>query len=174
MATPGYIDTISLFFACNGIEGKRVTDWMKTKSAKTFLLELSKQKGVEIRGAYNSGALIEFEHGGSKPLFMHPDVAEKYKEYLTTGNFKPDILYVIRMSGSSFYKIGVARNIRERLSSLQSGCPIKLEIVKTFFTTDASIKERKLHSVFDLKRTHGEWFELDESDLQVVESMMNR
>ncbi|MDJ0461913.1 GIY-YIG nuclease family protein [Streptomyces sp. H27-C3] len=54
-------------------------------------------------------------------------------------------------------KIGVARDIAQRVKSLQAGSAATLELRWT--ARGGFPLERYLHEQFDAKRTHGEWFD---------------
>ena len=60
------------------------------------------------------------------------------------------------------YKIGSTRNsIRQRIQSLQTGCPYEIELVEYYESQYGQLIERSLHNRFKYKQTFGEWFELD-------------
>ena len=83
------------------------------------------------------------------------------------------ISYVYVIQGSrinptqSNYKIGITKNIKERLESLQTSSPEKLEILFKHPTTEAREIEKSLHNAFKRYRIreNGEWFILDDSKL---------
>jgi hypothetical protein len=78
-------------------------------------------------------------------------------------------LYLIKCQ--QFYKIGVANDVQGRLAQLSTGSPFELRVVRVFGYINAEIVERVIHQRFTSKRTRGEWFELDEEDLRVFESI---
>lgn len=79
-------------------------------------------------------------------------------------------VYLIK-SDSGSHKIGhTRRNIGIRLSQLQSSSPDKLEVKRTFDALNSKETEQDLHSHFRSKNTHGEWFSLNEVDLQEFEN----
>lgn len=53
-------------------------------------------------------------------------------------------------------KIGLTRDVRQRLESLQTGSPVKLEIL-AYCEGDRWL-ERQYHTFFATQRLHGEWF----------------
>ncbi len=70
-------------------------------------------------------------------------------------------LYVIHAAGTSQYKIGItSRSVADRLKALQTGNPVKLEVVRSYHFTDAARVERELHKRLALFRSNGEWFAL--------------
>lgn len=70
------------------------------------------------------------------------------------------MVYVIKISNQSFYKIGITKHktVKQRLSTLQSACPYILEIYTTSVCGD--IMEVRLHQALRGYYLRGEWFEL--------------
>lgn len=70
------------------------------------------------------------------------------------------MIYFIHASGTEFLKIGVTGDsVRNRLSSLQTGCPHELCVVATMRICDDA--ERIIFDFFSGNRVRGEWFRLD-------------
>lgn len=69
------------------------------------------------------------------------------------------MIYIIRAEGTNYYKIGYTENVKKRLKGLQTGCPNKLSIIKTY--NGGQIKERQIQEHFKAYKTReqGEWFE---------------
>lgn len=66
-----------------------------------------------------------------------------------------------RLKQPDYYKIGIASNVKKRLSILNGGTPHELELITTLSVDDAETVERYLHRYagsFDHDR--GEWFRL--------------
>lgn len=80
-------------------------------------------------------------------------------------------LYVIRAVGTNLYKIGItSRSVADRLKELQTGNPIKLEVVRSYQFIGTSKIERELHEHLYAYRRSGEWFEL--SSAQTVDKAL--
>ncbi|MFE6852651.1 GIY-YIG nuclease family protein [Streptomyces sp. NPDC057674] len=69
-----------------------------------------------------------------------------------------DVVYVLRLAGMDPVKIGMTRNLGERVKALQTGVPARIEVLWT--TPGARPLERALHVAFQAYRRHGEWFDL--------------
>lgn len=69
-----------------------------------------------------------------------------------------DNLYLIRCN--EYYKIGIATELQNRLTSLQTGNPYRLIVEACFQFPNAAIVEKVLHQKFARVRKLGEWFEL--------------
>lgn len=91
-------------------------------------------------------------------------------EGFNAGNFsmkaqpktKDGHVYIIEHQGT--YKIGIARNAATRIKGIK--LPHAVTIIHTFATNNMLFAERQLHQRFDAKRLNGEWFQLDQDDLQ--------
>jgi len=76
---------------------------------------------------------------------------------------KHGFVYLIRAKGTNLYKIGVTdRRIANRLKELQTGSPIKLELVESIASDNYETIERNLHQIWSKNRAQGEWFEFDD------------
>lgn len=69
-------------------------------------------------------------------------------------------VYVIRMADTSFYKIGMSTDPRQRLSILQRTSPYSLKIYRKLLCRHPVFLERELHRVFKRYRKQYEWFDL--------------
>jgi hypothetical protein len=85
-------------------------------------------------------------------------------------------VYVIGCDGRPT-KIGIAQNVRKRLSQVQTGCPYELSIHYSIDCTaeDARLAERAAHRRLSAHRTSGEWFAVDMATAaQIVEEIVRR
>lgn len=84
-------------------------------------------------------------------------------------------VYLIRCSGSTYYKIGVANDVGDRMAGLQTGCPYELVLIMTcgFETrTAATTAEAGVHRNLAKHRMHGEWFDLPKDVADLVQRDM--
>ena len=77
-------------------------------------------------------------------------------------------VYIIR--SGDFVKIGITDDVERRLCSLQIGNPVKLVLMAKFKTWDASRIESELHDRLGGHRERGEWFRLEASVLDWIDS----
>jgi len=75
-------------------------------------------------------------------------------------------VYVVECNG--LYKIGMSGSVSRRISSLQTATPYDVKLVDTFESDVAFEMEQHLHHVFAEKNVQGEWFSLDDADLERV------
>jgi len=80
----------------------------------------------------------------------------------------------------TFYKIGYTKNLNNRKRQLSTGNPGKMKILKSFRTDWNRKVEITLHMQFKSKRIRGEWFRLDNNDVDnflpkchIIESNLN-
>lgn len=73
---------------------------------------------------------------------------------------KSQVIYVIRVKGSSSLKIGISIDPKKRLAALQTSNPRKLYVDKIYDTgnINSSRVERDLHKAFKAHALEGEWF----------------
>lgn len=74
------------------------------------------------------------------------------------------------------YKIGYTENaVIKRLKQLQTANAVELQICKTYQVEDTKTKlEKMLHKHFSSKKLKGEWFELDDNDVNNFENICIR
>lgn len=79
-------------------------------------------------------------------------------------------IYII---GSEFgFKIGLATNYISRFSSIQTASPVDLELKRAFLVHNMEIVEKNLHQLFKKKHLRGEWFDLNDNDLNTIEKYL--
>lgn len=66
------------------------------------------------------------------------------------------MIYIARAGNA--VKVGFSNNLPQRLKMMQTGCPDKIELVRTFDGDEAT--ERALHQWFRSHHIRGEWFSL--------------
>lgn len=75
------------------------------------------------------------------------------------------IVYVLTTSDFKYTKIGIAKNIKQRMSNVQSGCPFHLTLYLGAHAPNTRDIEKYLHKHFEDKNTRGEWFCLDVGEI---------
>lgn len=85
-------------------------------------------------------------------------------------------LYIIGFEDPQFHgtvKIGVTKDIKKRLGTLQTGCPWRLEVKAMVYRPDSFQYENWLHEHFDRERMRpdGEWFDFgpDSDPVAIIE-----
>lgn len=132
--------------------GKKVNDWLRLKSTILYLQEVEVDTGIPV------SELVQVTKGGipqEQGTWVHPKLIENFISWTSNTNSIPDKLYVI-VAGFRF-KIGVTSDIKQRVKSLQTGCPDKIKVLYCESFNDVCI-EKKLHSILSEYKTTGEWF----------------
>ncbi len=71
------------------------------------------------------------------------------------------VVYFVRAGNKGAIKIGVARDIKKRLATMQTGNPFELKVIATipcYSVEEAFRTEKRIHNLFAKKRIRGEWF----------------
>jgi len=83
---------------------------------------------------------------------------------------KRGYVYFIRAGNTNNYKIGItSNNLENRISSIQGGNHLILEIVDYVHCSNINTKEKKLHDLFRNQRSHREWFIFDDISDVIVQ-----
>lgn len=80
--------------------------------------------------------------------------------------------YVYLMSiNDEYHKIGYARNVKSRLGEMQVSTPYPIKVVHMIVTGNAPVLEVILQNRFADKWVAGEWFKLDQEDIDTICSL---
>lgn len=69
-------------------------------------------------------------------------------------------VYLIQAEGQAAIKIGHGTNAFNRLKQFQTGCPLRLVIIREIPTEEHGKLEKILHKRYDEYKIHGEWYAL--------------
>ena len=73
-------------------------------------------------------------------------------------------LYIMKTDDGSIVKIGISRDVGNRLLTMQAHSPVKLQVCFSQQLIRARGCERYLHRILMMSRIHGEWFRIDYRD----------
>lgn len=82
-------------------------------------------------------------------------------------------IYLIGNSSKKIYKIGKSRQPKERYKAIATKLPFSVEIIHVIGGDDIEKAEKLLHNIFAQKRTHGEWFELSDDDVNQIINLVS-
>lgn len=102
---------------------------------------------------------------------VRPDRRSR-KRTKTKDRQKDGWIYVLK--GDRFYKIGQAVRVDNRVTQIEPALPFPVEVVHSFPTDNMDNAERELHRQFADKQIHGEWFALDDADLEYIKSLATK
>lgn len=109
-------------------------------------------------------------------LFMSIDPTDyEHKEKKVERNEKKCHVYLMKDTTNMYYKIGISNKPKYREKTLQSEKPtIELMYYKQFPSRKiAESIEKALHNTFRSKRIRGEWFKLDENDIDEIKETLS-
>lgn len=108
---------------------------------------------------YNTGAYeIHFAYNKS--------ISGKYDKTYLLNEFRRDVGYVYFIKSAYGYKIGKAKNIKNRLKIFEVKLPFEFELKHYIKTIDYNELEVEIHDYFKDSIINGEWFQLEESDIE--------
>jgi hypothetical protein len=90
----------------------------------------------------------------------------KAKEAALLAPKPPSNPYIYLIGSQGHVKIGIAVDVRSRLSTLQTSSPLKLKLLKSWKCLNAVASEKMLHKKFSKFRQSGEWFQFPDNVLQ--------
>ena len=99
--------------------------------------------------------------------------ARVIEDVLPQNNSNRQFVYVIKNPLNETVKIGVAHDVEKRISQLQTGAGVELELIyQSMVCSNAFSIERDVHAHFEQYRTFGEWFKV--SPTEVIDYLENQ
>ena len=134
-----------------------LVDLIKVKDGK---LDLSAISTIVDETALPSPITIECDPQGfvSRIVFEDDTVVEKVYVYLI-------------QAANGAVKIGKSQDVNKRLSELNVASPLDLELIGSVCYIFGHQLEKELHAQYADKWIKGEWFDLDEDDIEVIKHM---
>ena len=132
--------------------------WFKCWSCKTEYEEIPWLFLPHLDGSYCDPSGLD-----ALLTLMEDPEADDLPRYSDTSD-----VYFVGAVGH-WVKIGIAQHVPSRLSSLQTGCPLPLDLLGVIKKGGRTL-EAKLHKRFAEQRTHGEWFLVCPDILEYIET----
>lgn len=79
------------------------------------------------------------------------------------------VVYVLNTKGFEFVKIGYAKNLKQRMSNIQNGCPYELNLFICAHAPNFKEVEKYLHRYYSEFKARGEWFALGAGELDELQ-----
>jgi len=80
--------------------------------------------------------------------------------------------YIYLLQCEDWYKIGkTTQKPEDRIAQIDTGMPFETTLVHTISVGDCGTVEQRLHAKFSDKRWKGEWFKLNEADVEYVKGL---
>ena len=133
---------------------------------------MSVGKLVECRKYLLEVGLLEGEirHEPGHARTWHLRIPDEWRPQTRFQEQQPTPGYVYLLKSGEFYKIGASSNVSARIKQLTAIPPFGVSLVCTIKTNDMYQLERQLHEQFASKRVSGEWFELTDQDVAIIEA----
>jgi hypothetical protein len=137
--------------------------------------ECNKDYDVITVGDLNSGGCLDFMSQNCENVIINKDNSNDDSSILNSRSNRKaidkienaiDYIYFIQEPITKSIKIGTTKNIKNRMSQLQTSIPFQLILLK--FIKGDFIKEKELHDKFSQYRLSGEWFSENDELLDYI------
>lgn len=78
---------------------------------------------------------------------------------------RPGYVYLLRIPETGVYKIGVSIDVEKRIKQLQTGNTEEITLVNKFYSNYPYKIESNLHRRYGVQAIKGEWFYLEQKDV---------
>lgn len=101
-------------------------------------------------------------HGVCYDIQVNPDVKR-------SGTPRHGFVYLLRLENPAdpdIYKIGRTKDLDQRFKPIALQLPYPVTLVWAWMSSDVEYAEAFLHATYEEQRLNGEWFRLEEADIQ--------
>lgn len=129
----------------------------------------SRERWAEIREKTDSF----YSQCSDKDIQQMEEQADERRRQRTTqwkriNTDKKSAGYVYLLHHDGLYKIGMAEKLSRRLTQISPVMPHEVTLVHSIKTNDMIGLEAELHEQYASKRMNGEWFALNDKDVQAI------
>ncbi len=131
-------------------------------------------KRDEVKAAKKKRGQTDAAKAVARAYYKRADVKEKARLKLEEKRVERvhGVGYVyLLQSPSKFYKIGHTANYKERIHTFNVKLPFEVEYIALIESNNMFKLENELHTKYDGKRGNGEWFALDNDDVEYIKSL---
>lgn len=132
----------------------------------------------ELRKIDGEHSLFDLYDNGLIPQSLYPVLDDYYRgdwdyihpdQFLLSPSWFPTrgYVYLVKLE-NGLYKIGKSKHLSTRMSVFAVSFPMKWELYYSFLSNDYTVAEKTLHMNFAEKRQIGEWFSLDQRDVNSI------
>jgi hypothetical protein len=185
-----YFDGTKIVIKCQynptlvkSIKGLNRVTWNKTLLAwvcpvgeYSNVLGIAKRFNIPLHESLNNmNTVVEAQIDSTAPgtnarmLVLREKGAYSSKRHNTL-RIDEGYVYLIRAMGENLYKIGKSTNPEKRVQSIIGGLPMKAEAIHIAWFEDHSYAEQMFHDTFSKTRKNGEWFILEDEDVEFIKS----
>lgn len=155
---------------------KTLLAWICPVGEYSNVLGIAKRFNIPLHESLNNmNTVVEAQIDSTAPgtndrmLVLREKGAYSSKRYNTLC-VDEGYVYLIRATGQNLYKIGKSTNPEKRVQSIIGGLPMKAEAIHVAWFEDHSYAEQMFHDTFSKTRQNGEWFILEEEDVEFIKS----
>lgn len=152
--------------ACMGIN---FMDSLRFLDKERFTILMSAYKEAKKEGCYIS----DEEHQKvelARQAYYNEVVIRRQTNDTSQATAQSGYVYLLR-SDTGFYKIGRAKNPKNRLATFNVKLPFEVQFEHLIKSNDYKRLEKELHERYDHLRVNGEWFNLDPKDIEEILKM---
>lgn len=120
----------------------------------------------KIKSDYGKIKFIAVKDKEAYEIKNAEEIPSASKEFLDYG-----FVYIVKSELGC--KIGRTKNLDDRMNLFNVKLPFNWEITKTYLLKDYKDFEKFFHSKFNHKRINGEWFDLSNEDLELIDKFYN-
>lgn len=152
--------------------------WLQNYREELRAIEFIREHRIGEQGHYEEEEVVEIALATDSE-WMRNHLLEEVKKYRDSkpppkrvprpSEPLPGFIYL--MKGGDYHKIGLSVDPEKRRQQIATGMPFNIELIHTISTDDMKKAEKRLHDLFASKRVGGEWFELDDTDVEQVMRM---
>jgi len=100
----------------------------------------------------------------------YKDLKDQEKQWEQSKKTKTGYVYLLHAPSLDAYKIGKAKDVDARIKAFSIEMPMEIQCVFTAKSSEYDVDEKKLHKLFEEKRLIGEWFRLDNDDVNCIKN----
>ena len=87
----------------------------------------------------------------------------------------PGYVYVLSDRENGTYKIGRTKNLEQRVRSIRTGNPNRIDLVAYAMCEDTVQAEKRVHNLYTYRRRKGkEWFDLTDQEVEELKTLLLR
>ena len=151
--------------------------WVCPVGEYSNVLGISKRFNIPLHESLdNMDAAVDADIDSASPgtnaemLLLHEKGVYSSRRHKTL-RIDEGYVYLIRAKDQNLYKIGKSINPEKRVQSIIGSLPMKAEVIHIAWFEDHSYAEQMFHDTFSKTRQNGEWFVLEDEDVEFVKSL---
>lgn len=112
---------------------------------------------------------FDWRNQSHKEFLDRKPLKTSLSENMRSALVKPGYVYFVEGDGKT--KIGKASHLNNRLKFFDLKLPFKITLIHTIKSNHYTECEKYFHEYFSSKRVNGEWFDLNDKDLEWIKSI---